>query len=65
MAEKYMPMDDLARSIVDSDRNRPSMQQDWHPDHNMPAPEHDGKTLSTDKAFLDMRANFDKYSDEK
>lgn len=24
---------------------RPSMKQDWHPDHSMPEPEHDGESL--------------------
>ena len=23
-------------------KNRPSMKQDWHPDHKMPSPEFDG-----------------------
>jgi hypothetical protein len=26
--------------------DRPSMQQDWHPDHSMPAPEHDGVVIN-------------------
>ena len=42
-------MDYLADAIShDLPTKRPPMQQSWHPDHNMPASEHDGSILPTD-----------------
>lgn len=32
--------------------NRPTMKQDKHPDHNMPAPEHDGQQLPIDSGTI-------------
>lgn len=37
-------------STVKSNTERPSMQQDTHPEHNMPKPEHDGVELGTEAA---------------
>ncbi len=38
----------MAEDSLQSTDSHPSMQQDSHPEHNMPEPEHDGTTLSTE-----------------